>query len=501
MMAWLRRHAWVVGAAVLSLVVTMRPFGDGDVWWHLALGRYIFAHGIPATEPFSFLHAANPWTGQQWLYEVGLARVVDLAGPGLASLLAGVAASAALLIATLSIPPERRPAGPWMAAGLLLSALLTAQIVGVRAEVVSLLLAAIVLYVLMHWRRGSTRVLLLLPPLFALWANLDTGFVAGLGIAVVALVAAGDVDRRSRRLLALAVGAAALATLANPAGPGLWGYVGAAFTNPTVTGVITEWQSPNFHDMWLRLFEAEAILLVVAWVLAPRRDIVHVLLAGLAFAASLQAQRNISLFALIAAPQIALYGAQAWRAHGARLVHAGEWARSRRAPAWAGAAALLVVVAGTAVGVIPRLSAASSIRYEATNEPMAAATYAAAHLRGHRLYSTDTWGGYLAERFPSGRVVYLYDETAVFGDAAVQQYLEIHDIRPDWSTVVAAAGITDAILPEGAQEVSAFVTLGWSVDCHDSASSSVVMSATGPSGRSTDPVAAPAAILSAPACA
>ena len=68
--AVVRRNAWVIGAAVLSLVLTVQPFRDSDVWWHLAIGHYILAHGIPAVEPFSFLHAANPWVGQQWLYEV-----------------------------------------------------------------------------------------------------------------------------------------------------------------------------------------------------------------------------------------------------------------------------------------------------------------------------------------------------------------------------------------------------------------------------------------------
>jgi len=150
-----RRNGWMIGAAMLSLVLTVQPFRDSDVWWHLAMGHYIVAHGIPAVEPFSFLHAANPWVGQQWLYEVGLARVVDLGGAALASLVMGVVASPALLIAVLSIPPHRRPAGPWMAAALILSALVAAQLVGVRGQVISLFGAAVVLYVVMRWRSGS----------------------------------------------------------------------------------------------------------------------------------------------------------------------------------------------------------------------------------------------------------------------------------------------------------------------------------------------------------
>jgi hypothetical protein len=489
-----KRNAWVFGAAVLSLVVTVQPFRDSDVWWHLAVGHYIVAHGIPAVEPFSFLHAANPWVGQQWLYEVGLARVVDLGGPGLASLLMGVVASAALLIAVLSIPPERRPAGPVMAASLLLSALVAAQLLGVRGQVISLFGAALVLNVVMRWRGGSNRVLLALPLLFAVWANLHAGFVVGLGIAVVALLAVRGVEGRRRVLLGAAIVASALATLANPAGPGLWGYVGATFTDPTITGVVTEWQSPDFHGVWLRLFEVEAILLVSAWILAPRRDLFDLVLAGGAFAASLQAQRNVSLFALVAAPQLAMYGASAWAAHRSRLPALPQPSRWGRRPSWFGATLVAVVVLGTALAVAPQLSADAAARYEASHEPRAAADYVAGHLAGHRLYSIDTWSGYLALRFPMGRVVFVYDETAVFGTGALQQYLDIHDLRPDWDAVLAENGIRDAIVPSGSQEVAALQTVGWSVDCRDSLSASVVMSERGSaSGGSTTAAAPPCA--------
>ena len=497
MSAALRRNGWLLGAAVLSLVLTVQPFRDTDVWWHLAIGHYIAAHGIPAVEPFSFLHAANPWVGQQWLYEVTLAHLVDLGGPGLASLLMGVVASSALLLAALSVPPARRPAGPVMAAALLLSALVAAQLLGVRGQVVSLFGAAVVLYVLSRWRGGSNRVLLALPAVFAVWANIHAGFVIGLGIAVLALVVARGVDRRRRRLLGLAIVASALATLANPAGAGLWAYVGATFTDPTITGVVTEWQSPNFHDLLLRLFEAEAILLVIAWVLAPRRDLFDVLLATAAFAASLQAQRNVSLFALVAAPQLAVYGAAAWSAHRGRLPGLRA-PRLAPPPRWFGAAVLAVVVAGTAVVVIPQLSADRAVRYEAANQPRAAADYVAAHLAGHRLYSLDTWGGYLADRFPTGRVVFVYDETAVFGNAALHQYLEVHDLQPGWDAVLSGNGIADAVVPAGSQELAALTTLGWSVDCRDTASESVVMSAPPRSGASPGVNPSPG---TAPGCA
>ena len=68
--------AWIAAAAIVVLVLTVQPFSDADVWWHLALGRLITTSGIPAHEPFSFLPAAHAWVGQQWLYQVTLAGLV-----------------------------------------------------------------------------------------------------------------------------------------------------------------------------------------------------------------------------------------------------------------------------------------------------------------------------------------------------------------------------------------------------------------------------------------
>lgn len=155
---------------------------------------------------------------------------------------------------------------------------------------------------------------------------------------------------------------------------------------------------------------------------------------------------------------------------------------------------MAVVVGGTAIAVVPQLSRDSAARYQASHEPKAAADYAAAHLAGRRLYSIDTWGGYLAGRFPTGRVVFVYDETGVFGTAALQTYLHIHDLSPDWDTLIRQEGIADAIVPAGAQEAAALHTLGWAVDCRDSTSGSVVMSSTatpgGGSGLDTAPACA-----------
>jgi len=490
-----QRAWWVAGAAVVILAITVQPLRDSDVWWHLALGRFTAAHGLPSHEPFSFLSATHPWVDQQWLYELLLYRMVSIGGAGFASLAMGAVAALAVVIAALALPRSQRIMGAWLAAGIVLSGLVMAQVAGVRGQVFSVLGTAIVLLIVTRWREGSTRAVWALPPLFLLWANIHAGFISGFAVLIVALLAASPlapartVDRQ--RLLAATL-ISALATVVNPAGPALIGYVGETFFNPTLTSAITEWASPDFHNVWLRIFEAEVVLLVVLWVLSRGPDVLDVALAGAAVVATLQAQRNVSLFAILAVPQVARYGTVAWSLHVAPRVRARRDPHSAGAPLM-GALVTAAIVVCVAVTLAPQLSQATTASFEASRYPEAASNYVASHLAGQRLYSTDTWGGYLAYRFPGSRMVFLYGETAVFGDADLQVYEDVHLLRPNWSRVLATESITHAVVPLRSQEASGFHALDWTVDCYDSASGAVVMSALTDAAPQPDLLSAPSA--------
>jgi hypothetical protein len=489
------RFTWIAGAALLTLALTVQPFRDTDVWWHLALGQLITTHGIPAHEPFSFLPAAYPWVGQQWLYEVLLAGLVGAGGAALASAVMGAVAVVALVTAALAVPRSARVGGVWLAVAILLSGLVMAQVVGVRGQVISLAGVAAVLFVVARWREGRTGFVWLLPALFLVWANMHAGFIVGLAILALALPLARALPPATaiaRKPLAAALGLSLVATLVNPAGIGLYGYVAETFMNPTITQVVTEWMSPDFHNVWVQLFEAEAILLVVLWVIGGGPDRFDAVLAVGALAATLQAQRNVSLFALIAVPQIALYGSRARRLRMAPRLHARRTSTAPRAASLIAVAAITAVTAAVATTVVPRLTPSASAAFESSRYPKTAADYVAAHFAHDRLYTADSWGGYLAFRFPQGRVVFLYDETAIFGSAALQRYLDVHLLRKDWATVLSSESVHHAIVGDSSQEAAAFHEIGWTIDCHDATSGSLVMTApVVPPSKVSSPLAVP----------
>jgi hypothetical protein len=477
------RLAWIGAAAIVVLVLAVQPFRNTDVWWNLALGRLIATSGIPAHEPFSFLPAAHAWIGQQWLYQVTLAGLVGAGGAGLASLVMGLVAVAAVVIAALAIPAASRVTGPWLFAAMVVTGVVLTSVVGVSSTEITVLGIAIVLFVIDRWREGRAAAIWGLPPLFLVWANMDGGFAAGLLILVAALILLRSAGATGRRHLGLAIAISALAALANPLGPGIYASVVAGVLSPGAAQHLAGWASPNFHDWPARIFEAEVLLVVVLWTVSGGPDRFSAIVGFALLMATFFAQENLGIFAIFVAPQLAVHGARAWGLHVAPRLASPRWAARRRLHPIATSAVLVVMAALTATAVVPQLTASAAASYQAATYPEAAAGYVAAHFAGQRIYTIDTWGGYLAYRFPDGRVVFLYDEPAVFGNSALDQYLAIDQLQPNWIHVLGTERIEHAILPSDAREASALHALGWGIECYDSANSSMVMSAPAPGTR------------------
>ena len=473
------RLLWAGAGGVLSLGLTVLPFAATGSWLNLALGRVITAHGIPGTEPFSSLPAVQPWVAEGWLRDVLLAAMVGAGGVTLASIALGLAASAGLVLAALSVRPSARVPGPWLAAGIIAAALVAHPLLAGGAPIL-LLGAGAVLYVLARAREGDDRLLWSLPPLFLLWANLDGGFTAGLVIVFVAWALESRKRAAFRRSLLLTLAVSALAALINPSGVGLYQWLAAGAGGTATSSLSTTFGSPDFHDSWLRVFELAAALLVIAWVAGGGVSRLDAVLAIGVIALALWSRQFIPLFAVVATPQLATYGGRAWDCAVAPRLPARRRLRAPNGltrplvlPSLVMAVAAVVAISGVWLQAGPHAAAAA----EASRYPEAAATRVAAAFPGERLYAPSTWGDYLADRFPNGRVVFIYAPAGGFTTASVATYSTIHAILPGWETAVRTQGIRVAIVPDSSVEASGLHELGWSVACFDTTSGAIVMTA------------------------
>src|SRR5213592_4456661 len=85
--------------AVVAILAGLGPIADGDIYWHLAAGRWMIEHrALVRADPFTVSGLGRPWLDVHWLFQLGAAALYQGAGfIGLIAAKAGVLAAAAVL--------------------------------------------------------------------------------------------------------------------------------------------------------------------------------------------------------------------------------------------------------------------------------------------------------------------------------------------------------------------------------------------------------------------
>ncbi len=266
-----KRPGWLpllAGLALLLVCPLASYHADFDLWGHLTFGEEMIRSGeIIRGDPYSFTASGRIETRHEWLSEVWMAAAWEAGGRRGLWL---YASSLILLLSLVLLSMLRQRTERAVVALLLLGVFLAFLGVGrsVRPHLHSYLNAALLVALLGRVEAGPRgRLLWFVPPLFALWANLHGGFLAGLGILAVYSAVAIVRKRPFRATLAVVFGVSAVATLANPYGPGLWAFLASSLSTPR--GEIAEWKSV-LADYSLSRFVLSVILLVLGSVLFRR---------------------------------------------------------------------------------------------------------------------------------------------------------------------------------------------------------------------------------------
>ncbi|MEK7861972.1 MAG: hypothetical protein AAB295_01750 [Chloroflexota bacterium] len=209
-------------AATAAAFALLQAPSDSDLFWHLQSGEWMLDHGqILDRDLWSFTRTGTSYTVGAWLGQVVLAVVYRMGDwVGIDLLRAALVGTASFFVARITLRVQ--PHVGWAAIPVLATILVSRMVWGDRPQLFTLALFPIVLDQLMATRlEGRVGRLLLLPPLFVLWANLHNAFVIGLvAVAVFAVESVIARDVRTRRPLLIALVACVAATQLNPAGGG-----------------------------------------------------------------------------------------------------------------------------------------------------------------------------------------------------------------------------------------------------------------------------------------
>jgi hypothetical protein len=454
---------------LLASIFTMTAgaITDPDFWWHLRTGQLIYeTHAVPRADVFSLTAQGKEWVTHEWLTELVMYATYRAAGWGGLVALFSLVMTAALWLAERRA--VRRGAHQLVACvAMLLAALATMPIWGVRPQMISFLFTSIFVFVLDNYVHGdetddelahldqatlrTKRAPWLLVPLTLIWANTHAGFA--LGLALVALVCAGvaldelmrqgtslmreRVRRawaRARALCLIFVACAAVVPL-NPSGWRLFSYPFETLGSRSMQYII-EWLSPDFHQPNAQAFALLLLATFVALTLSPKRARPSdLLLLSVAAYASLRAWRNIPLFALIAAPLLAEH---AWFIiKNVRVIKKARVSRRVAVGARPSASLILNFVALVCVPLglcVLRMSSTTSNQpaVEAEKYPAAAVEFLRGHSEAGPLFNAYGWGGYLVWKLYPARLVFIDGRADVYGDALLEEYLRAENGESGW---------------------------------------------------------------------
>ena len=443
-----------LGALLVYMIFaafSLLQFTDPDFWWHLRTGQVIVETGsIPKADPFSFTAAGSRWIAHEWLSDLliyGTERVVGYWGNVI--LFAALALAALLVMHRLLL---RMGVSPRVALGLVvLGGTMSLPYWTVRPQAFSWLFTAIFLYTLYLRRIDSRTTLWHLPPLMLLWANLHAGYVIGLvllGLWLAATAAERVIWRQGHdlRVPALAFVASFAATAVNPNGLALLTYPLTYLAPGNASQrFIAEWQSPDFHSPAHWPLAAGIVALVLVGLRGQGRNMFGLGLAIVFTLMSLISARHQPLFALVLMPVMGDVLREQWR--WARQEHAALLA-PRGSPAinWsmlAVAALVLTLFVGRSPGLQLRGSPLTTGTFD---YPVAGADFIRDSYPQARFFNSYQWGGYLInELYPEQRV-FIDGRADMYGDAFMEQYVQVARLKPEWRDVLTEYGVDLVII-------------------------------------------------------
>jgi hypothetical protein len=458
--------AITLGAVGAMSVDTAR---DPDLFWHVKTGQWIWAHhAVPKADPFSWTAPGRKWIAHEWLTEAVYASLHRSFGwVGIAVLSALIIVAGWMFVRATCL---RLGAGPIAATGAtLLAAISTLHTWGTRPQMISLMCTAMFAWLLVRAVTGDPRKLLFAVPVMLLWTNLHGGYIFGVAMLwafTLSLLGESAVRRFTggRRLLAwrtatdshrsllpvslvAAVGTTAI-TLLNPNGLEGFTYPFSYLGKNASTKYVIEWFAPDFSKAQYWPFAIVAALFAAAVVKQRRSLPTHLLAIGVPFAfLAFQSVRNITQFAIIAAPPLGLLFTKRKPTTAAAGRTKVPQAEDRKASFIILAMIAAAVIAATA----PTLTAAANERVQATEFPVAAAREL--KRQGYpNVFNQYDWGGYLMLAVPDLKV-FIDGRPDMYGDAFVDRYMSTWWLKPGWKQRLDSDGVDTVIAASGASMI------------------------------------------------
>ena len=422
-------------AALLLLFTTagwhesihLSALADPDVWWHLSTGNWILqTHTVPHSGLFS-QYSNLPWTDSSWLFDVLLA--VTYKFMGLRSLPVLLMAFKVAIAWVTFVLARGSRLNFWPAVVLTGVAQFAIPNLPPGPVACSIVLFALELNLLFSARRtGNISPLLWLPVLFALWVNLDVGFMFGLFLLILfSGVAFGEEIGRHARAAGpagqkpVAAGKAAIVLAASCIAAFVSPYLFHSYASASEELWRLVPYVQNLHAIGFRQPQDYVLLLLAmaAFFSLGRqrsRDIFQILLLIGSLALAFTRQREIWVLVLASVSVIA----------DAIPIRLSALENRDRLWGWEKLATAGLVLAAFLVAVISQIpsSREALLSKVADTFPVRASDYIRANHLPLPIFNAYDWGGFLTWYLPEYPVS-IDSRTEVYGNEIDSRYFKV----------------------------------------------------------------------------
>lgn len=450
----------VLTIGLVYLFFCVRPVWHTDVWGHLSYGRLIWQTGaLPATEPLMPLSAGVAFVDTAWLSQlIGFLTMRQLGIAGLQGLYAiSVAACAGLLAARC----QKITRNGWFSL-IAIAAFLT--VAWAPLSIIRPQMAGLVCFVLLLSRLTSRKLhrtdWVLVPVLFAAWANLHGSFLIGLfligafasGRAIDLLRRTGSWkallhDRRLRRSVLL-LELAGVAVLLNPYGLGIYTTTLQFASNPNLQDLV-EWHALGLEELSGAIFGAMTVALAIVYRSSPRRvrswEVLSLVILGWA---TLCSSRMLVWWAPVAALLLTVHAHAVWRRWrhlpivADAPVRAGKWTVVTVGLIW-------IFFAYSPLGVrIVHGKPAKIEKAVSSDTPRAVIKYLHEKKPQGQIFNTYEWGDYLQWAGPPGLKIFVNSHAHLVPREVWQAYMQISEAQAGWEEALDRYGINTIIIDQ-----------------------------------------------------
>lgn len=417
-----------------------------DYWFYVRIGRDILESGaIPRVDTFSYTFPGRPIFYQPWLSAVIFWWAHSLGGATLTFFLRGICI--ALAYALIWALMRHVGTGTKLATFLtILLGLSSSMNWSMRPQMFAYPLFALMLWVLWHWQNGRPKLMWTLPVVTLLWVNLHGSFI----LAFILMGSAITFGAGDRKKLILWFVLSLLATLLNPRGIFVWGFISQMLSSPSDQLFATEWRPPVNAGWQMNIFFAWLLLFFPLVAFSPRRLSLLEWVWFLGFSwLALSGLRYVIWFMFIMAVLSGLLLAELWRSFRPETPVENS---SNPTFNYALSALIFVLPLMMLPGIRESWWKESPAPYHEPTTPIAATNWLTEHqnLPGP-LFAEYTFGSYLTFALPS-RLLWIDNRFNAYPPEHWKKYQTISSAQYPWEKLLDADKVNLLMLSQRSQE-------------------------------------------------